>query len=256
MKNIANIARKELSIYFTTPWAYLGAAAMLFLTSFPFIGALTDFAHYQQDMRPGGRNLTDAVIGNVWGTTIVITLFVAPFLAMRLFAEEKRQKTFELLMTLPVRPLEIVLGKYLGGLAALGATVGLTIAYPFIVSIFGSSESGSALEWSTVMLGYLAVLLAGAACLAVSMFISSLTESQALAAVLSFAVLLVWLFIGWLSHSAEGPLRAIGQHISLTAEVEELLKGVLDLKSLVFFASIIFLSIFLTQRSVEAQRWT
>jgi ABC-2 type transport system permease protein len=174
---------------------------------------------------------------------------------MRLFAEEKRHQTFELLMTAPVRPLEIVLGKYLGGLGVISATLGLTIVFPAVLAIFGRSESGSALEWSTVLLGYLGLLLWGATCIAIGMFISALTESQALAACLTFVVLLPWMLLKGLAQSAEEPVRSVINYLSFDAQLQDMTKGVLDLKAIVFFASVIFFSVLLTQRAVEAHRW-
>jgi ABC-2 type transport system permease protein len=267
MRNTLAIARKELSIYFTTPWAYLVLTAMAFLSSFFFIGYLGEFRQVQEMVRAFSwnrlppeygiyKNLTDGVVVQLWGVVLIITLFVAPFLSMRLFAEEKRHKTFELLMTAPVRPIEIVLGKYLGGVGAITATLGLTIVYPVILAVFGASESGSALEWSTVALGYLALLLWGATCIAIGMFISALTESQMLAAFLTFALLLPWWLLNFLLRGVDEPLRSIANHLSFGVQVQELMKGVLDLKALVFFVSLILLSILLTHRAVEAQRWT
>ncbi len=144
----------------------------------------------------------------LWGVLLIVTLFVAPFLSMRLFAEEKRNKTFELLMTTPVRPVELVLGKYLGGLGIIGTTLGLTLVFPLMLSAFGSSESGTVLEWPTVLLGYGAVLLWGATCMAVGMFISSLTESQMVASLLTFAVLLPWMLLRGVAQGVEEPMRS------------------------------------------------
>ncbi|MFZ5470727.1 MAG: ABC transporter permease [Myxococcota bacterium] len=267
MRNAITIARRELTVYFTTPWAYLVFTAMAFISSFFFIAMLTTFRQVQEMARaytwaqlPGDyalyKNLTDGVVVQLWGVVMIITLFVAPFLSMRLFAEEKRQKTFELLMTAPVRPLEIVVGKYLGGLGVIGATLGLNIVYPLILSAFGASESGTALEWSTVGLGYGGLLLWGAACMAIGMFISSLTESQMLAAFLTFSVLLPWMLVKGLAQTAGEPWRSIAKHLSFDEQLHNLMKGVLDLKAIVFFLSIILLALFLTHRSVEARRWT
>jgi ABC-2 type transport system permease protein len=263
MRTALAIARKELTIYFTTPWAYAVFTAMLALASFFFVGMLHEFQRTQEMARTYGwekipaqfRNLTDGVMVPFWSSVMIITLFVAPFLSMRLFAEEKRNKTFELLMTSPVRPLEIVLGKYLGGLGIISTALGLTILFPVLLSIFGSSETGSPLEWSTVLLGYGALLLWGATCIAVGMFISSLTESQMLAALLTFAVLLPWMLLRGLAQSAEEPLRSILGYLSFDAQLQNLMRGVLDVKSLVFFLSVIAFSLLLTHRSVEAQRW-
>jgi ABC-2 type transport system permease protein len=263
MRNAFAIARKELAIYFTTAWAYVVATAMICITAFFFMSALEQFRIAQEAARvmgwgripPEFKNLTDGVVVPLVGAMVVINLFVAPFLSMRLFAEEKRHRTFELLMTAPVRPWEIIVGKYLGGLTLVVSTIGLTIVFPLVLAAFGSSESGSALEWSTVLLGYFGLLLLGATCLAVGMFISALTESQMLAAMLTFAVLLPWYFASGLAQRADEPLRSIVSHVSIMSQLENLMRGVLDIKALVFFASVILLSLFLTHRTVEAQRW-
>jgi ABC-2 type transport system permease protein len=266
MRTALAIARKELSIYFTTPWAYAVFTAVVAISSFFFMGLLQAFQDVQETARAVGwsqlppdsaayRNLTDGVVVQLWGVILIITLFVAPFLSMRLFAEEKRNKTFELLMTTPVRPIELVLGKYLGGLGIISAALGLTIVFPLILSAFGASSSGVVLEWPTVLLGYGAVLLWGATCMAVGMFISSLTESQMVAALLTFVVLLPWMLLQGLAQGAQEPLRSFITYLSFDAQLTNLLKGVLDLKALVFFFSVILFSLLLTHRTVEAQRW-
>lgn len=266
MRTALAIARKELSIYFTTPWAYAVFTAMIGLSAFFFMGLLQAFQEVQEEAKALGwnqlppesaayRNLTDGVVVQLWGVILIITLIVVPFLSMRLFAEEKRNKTFELLMTTPVSPLELVLGKYLGGLGIIGTSLALTIVFPLLLSAFGSSASGTALEWPTVLLGYGGVLLWGATCMAVGLFISSLTESQMIAALLTFAVLLPWMLLRGLAQGAEEPMRSFINYLAFDAQLSNLLKGVLDLKALVFFFSVILFSLLLTHRTVEAQRW-
>lgn len=266
MRTALAIARKELSIYFTTPWAYAVFTAMMGLSAFFFMGLLQAFQEVQEEAKALGwnqlppesaayRNLTDGVVVQLWGVILIITLIVVPFLSMRLFAEEKRNKTFELLMTTPVSPLELVLGKYLGGLGIIGTSLALTIVFPLLLSAFGSSASGTALEWPTVLLGYGGVLLWGATCMAVGLFISSLTESQMIAALLTFAVLLPWMLLRGLAQGAEEPMRSFINYLAFDAQLSNLLKGVLDLKALVFFFSVILFSLLLTHRTVEAQRW-
>ena len=266
MRNILAIARKELTIYFTTPWAYIVFTFMTGIASFFFVSLIQTFKQVQDMARAFGwarlpqdfatyRNLTDGVVVQLWGVVMFVTLFLAPFLSMRLFAEEKKQKTFELMMTLPVRPMEIVLGKYLGGLGVISATLALTIVFPLAIAVFGSGESGSAIEWSTVLLGYGGLLLWGAACMAVGMLVSSLTESQMLAACLTFAVLLPWMLLRNLAQSAEEPLRSVVSYLSFDSQLQNMMKGVLDLKTLVFFGSVILFCVVLTHRAVEARRW-
>lgn len=269
MRNVLAITRKELTVYLTTPWAWVVFTAMSLITSVFFIALLVSFKQVHEAARavPGGwsqlppdyqgfRNLTDGVVVNLWGTVLVVTLFVAPFLSMRLFAEERRNKTFELLMTAPVRPLEIVLGKYLGALGIVVCTLGVTIIFPIILTVLGSSESGSALEWRTVLLGYGALLMWGATNMAIGMFISSLTESQMVAAFVSFAVAMVWMLIKAVAPGAEEPTRSILNYLAFDSQMQNLLKGVFDLKPIVFFSSVIALFLLLTHRSIEAQRWT
>ncbi|WP_141591358.1 ABC transporter permease [Myxococcus sp. AB056] len=266
MRTALAIARKELSIYFTTPWAYAVFTAMAALTAFYFMDLLQAFNDVQGVARRVGwaqmspdfnmyRNLTDGVVVELWGSVLVITLVVTPFLSMRLFAEEKRNRTFELLMTAPVRPIEVVLGKYLGGLGVISATLALTLVFPLLLSVLGHSESGLVLEWSTVLLGYGALLLWGATCMAVGLFISALTESQMLAAFLTFCALLAWMLLGQVARRAEEPLRSALSYVACDLQLQGMIKGVLDAQSLVFFASVIGFSLFLTHRTVDAQRW-
>jgi ABC-2 type transport system permease protein len=267
MRNAIAIAKRELSVYFTTPWAYIVFCAMAAIAAFFFVSALENFRIAQEAARAmtwarlppewsAYKNLTEGVVVQLWGVVLIVTLFLAPFLSMKLFAEERRQKTFELLMTAPVRPLELVLGKYLGGVVVISATLGITLFFPIILAAFGSSESGAALDWSTVLLGFGGLLLWGATCMAIGMFISSLTESQMLAAFITFAVLLPWMLLGSLARSAEEPLRSVITHLSFDTQLQNLMKGVFDPRAVFFFASVVILSLFLTHRSVEAQRWT
>jgi len=266
MRNSLAIARKELSIYFTTPWAYVVFTAMAVISSLVFLDLLGVFKQAQEMARAftwarlppeysAFKNLTDGVIVNLWGFIAVIVLFVAPLLSMGLFAKEKRHGTFELLMTAPIRPFDIVLGKYLGAVGIVFATLGLTIVYPLVIAAFGQGESGSALEWPTVLLGYGGLLLWGATCMAVGMFISVLTNSEMLAAVLTFVVALLWWLIKEVAQAADEPWRSLAGHISFASQLQNLSKGVLDLKAIVFFFSMIFFSLFLTHRAVEAHRW-
>ena len=269
MRAIFAITKKELTSYLTTLWAWVVFTVMALLSAGFFIVLLGGFKEAQDVARevPGGwsalppeaqqfRNLTDGVMIGLWGTILVLTLFVAPFLSMRLFAEERRNKTFELLMTTPIRPIEIVLGKYLGALGIIVCTLGVTIVFPIILSIIGSSESGSALEWRTVLLGYFGMLLWGATNMAIGMFISSLTESQMVAAFVSFAIALLWMLISSVAPRADEPFRSILNYLAFDSQLQNLIKGVLDLKPIVFFSSVIALFLLLTHRSLEAQRWT
>ena len=265
MRNALAIARKELNVYFTTPIAYVVFAAMTFFASYFFIAAVKQFLEASmmamqmpQYADPSRLNLTDFVIFPVLANTGVLFAIVTPLVTMRLFAEEKRQKTFELLMTAPLRPFEIVLGKYLGSLVVMGVTTLLLGVLPLVLHFFAaSSGTGGAggIEWQTVLVGMLGLFLWAAAALAIGLFLSALTDSQAVAAIVSI-LLLVML---WMAHlggiSAEGPVRDLFFFMSAAQHVVVFLRGVLDLKDVVYFVSWIVLALFLTHRAVEAQRW-
>ena len=187
---------------------------------------------------------------------LIITLFVAPFLSMRLFAEEKRNKTFELLMTTPVRPMELVLGKYLGGLGIISATLGLTIVFPLMLSAFGASESGAALEWPTVLLGYGARAAVGRHLHGGGdVHLRAHREPDGRrAAHLRGAAAVDAAARRWRRAPRSRCARSSPTCPS-TRSCRTCIKGVLDLKALVFFLSVILFSLLLTHRAVEAQRW-
>ncbi|MBX5483757.1 MAG: ABC transporter permease subunit, partial [Myxococcaceae bacterium] len=201
------------------------------------------------------RNVTDGIVVPVWGALMILTVFLSPFVSMRLFAEEQKQKTFELLMTAPVRPTEIVLGKFLGGFGMMGLTIGVGIVFPLTLAAFGGEQNGAALDWSAVLLGYGGLLAWTAACIAVGMFISSLTESQFLAAFITLAVLVPWWLLGDVASAAEDPLRTFLQSVAFSTHLTPMLQGETDLAAVVFFPSVIVFFLFLTQRRVEAFRW-
>jgi ABC-2 type transport system permease protein len=194
------------------------------------------------------------VISPMWSIVTFFMLLFSAVLSARLFAEEKKQKTFELLMTAPVRSIEIVLGKYLGGLGVITVMLLMMLVYPGLLVAFGSTSSGTTLDWGTVWLGYLVVFLVGAAGLAVGMFISSLTDSVIIAALVSLILMLLWLLAPALAPQEE-PLRGIVNSFMLATHQQSLSQGILDLKPLVFFGSVVSLFLLLTHRAVEAHRW-
>jgi ABC-2 type transport system permease protein len=266
MRNALAIARKELSIYFTTPLAYGVTTGMVLFSAFFFVGLLQTFVQMQEVARAYTwarmppdynmyKNLTDGVIIPLWGIIIILIVLAAPLLSMGLFAREKRERTFELLMTAPLRPWEIVIGKYLGGLGVTAVTLGSTILFPVILAIFGASESGKALEWQTVGLGFLGLMLLGALAVAVTMLISSFTQTELLAAFIGIVVMLVWLLLRGVAQSSEDPLRSIVTYVSLDSHLQSMMKGVLELKGLVMFASGITFCLLLTHRKIESERW-
>jgi len=256
------IVRKELEVYFTTPIAYVVLMLVVFLSSLVFNGALDAYRYLSlRALSLGGDvsgqlNLTDLVLSRVYAWVGVWVLLAAPFLSMRLFAEEKRARTFELLMTVPVRPIQIVLGKYLAALATLSVAIVLALAYPLALALTArATGGGSAVEWQTVATGLAGVVLLAAMALAVGTFVSALTDSMAVAALAAFFLLAGLALLPLLAVTAEGPLKDIASALSPVQHLVPFVSGKVELKSVVYFLSFTALGLYLTDRAVEGHRW-
>ena len=167
----------------------------------------------------------------------------------RAFAEEKRNGTYELLMTSPITITEIVLGKFLGVFAVTFLMVCLTGIYPLILLFYGDPEGG------VMFSGFLGLFLVATAFVSIGLFTSSLTENQIIAAVSCLVVLLLLYIISWPAERAGETLGEVLKYLSLTEHFGTMVKGIIDTSDVVYFMSIITLSLFLTQRSVESLRW-
>jgi ABC-2 type transport system permease protein len=261
--NAVTIARKELDVYFTTVIAYSGFGAFAFIMGLVFVSTLNKFQEYtqyylaqQQPQYLERLNFNDAIIGPLLSTSVWLFLFFVPFLTMRLLAEEKSSRTFELLMTAPVTSFEIVLGKF----AAVGVMIAIMTAIPLILQLilatYGSgTASASGVEWAPVWSGSIAVLLLGLTFAAGGLMISSLTESQIVAALLTFATLLMSFVLPMIASRLEGDWRQVVEYLSPVSHVNRGLEDRIDLRDLVFFGSVIVASLFLTVRIVESHRW-
>jgi ABC-2 type transport system permease protein len=172
-----------------------------------------------------------------------------PLITMRLFAEERRSGTIELLLTYPVRDGAVLLGKYLAALALYGLMLALTLLYPAIVVYFAR------LEWGPLLTGYLGLVLMGAAFLAVGVFASSLTENQIVASVTTFGVLLIFWVIGWSAEAAGGMWGKVLSHLSILEHFDGFAKGIIDTKDVLYYLNFTLLALFLSLRSLEARRW-
>jgi ABC-2 type transport system permease protein len=179
----------------------------------------------------------------------VILLFIMPLLTMRLFAEEKRQGTIELLLTYPVRDLAAVLAKFAACLAVYVVMLGLTGVYPVLLVTFAQPEVGP------ILAGYLGLLLLGAAFISLGALASSLTENQIVAAAITFGVLLIFWVIGWSSQFAGSDVGWLLSHLSLLDHFDNFPKGIIDTKDVIFYLNFMVLCLFLTLRSLESHRW-
>jgi ABC-2 type transport system permease protein len=263
VRAVLAIARKELTVAFTTPVAWVMLVVVAFFAALFFNGGLDAFrflslraTQLQNPALLEHLNLTERVLSPLFGSMGILVVLVAPFLSMRLFAEEKRARTFELLMTAPVRPWQIVLGKYLAALATLSLALCLVALFPLLLSLHASGTRGGAgVEWQTVGTGLLGLLLLGAMAMAVGMFFSALTESVIVAAVVSFIFLLSLWLLTILTIGVEGPVRDLVAALSAAEHLGPFLAGRIELKDVVYYLSFVVLGLYLTDRAVEGTRW-
>jgi ABC-2 type transport system permease protein len=176
---------------------------------------------------------------------------VIPPISMRLFAEEKKSGTIELLFTYPVRDLQIVMGKWFAAISIIFCMLLLTVPAPFMAFNFAKSS-----EWGPVLAGYLGMFLMGIAFLSLGIFISALAENQIVAITISYGALLAFWFIGWAIDPDSG--KQIGKvlgEMSVIGHLTNFIKGVINTRDLVYYILFIFTMVFLTVRVLETKRW-
>ena len=193
MRNILAIAQKELRSYFSSPIAYIiiGFFALPFGVFFYlYLGAFVRQS-LQMAQYGGSMNINQQVIRYVLQNASVIILFVMPMITMRTYSEEKRSGTIELLLTSPVTDTQIIVGKFLGALGLYVAMLLVTVVYIAILFVYGSPE------WRPLVASYLGLLLMGGAFLSLGLLISSTTNNQIVAGIITFVVLLMLWIVSW-----------------------------------------------------------
>ncbi|HUJ20386.1 MAG TPA: ABC transporter permease subunit [Bryobacteraceae bacterium] len=253
MKNILVIFKKELKSYFASPIAYLLLAIFAVIFGFFFYSATRFFVLQGMQMQMMGRGMpmdvNEYVIRPLLTNASVIGLFLIPMITMRLYAEEKRSGTIELLMTSPVRDLEIVLGKWFAALTLYASILGISAINIAILFAYGRPD------WKPILVGYLGLLLQGGCLLAIGIFISTMTRNQIIAGGATFAVCLMLWVLDWVSAYDQSAWAKIIAYLSVVTHFEPFSKGVIDSKDIIFYLTMIFFGLFLTTRSVESLRW-
>jgi ABC-2 type transport system permease protein len=233
--NTLAIAERELKSFFVSTVAWVIAAGFMMISGLLFSVILL--------------NSNEASLRFLISNLSVILLFVAPFLTMRLLAEEIRMGTVELLLTKPVRDIEVVLGKFLGVMGFIVVMLAMTLYFPGLLFIFGTPDPGP------IATGYLGVILQAAAFASIGLAISSTTENQIVAAFMAFAINLIL----WLSESVAqfvgAPLGAVMKFLSITSHFQDFSRGVIDTSHLIFFLSVVAAALFLTYLSLQTRRW-
>ncbi len=253
MRNVWTIASRELRSYFSSPIAYILLAMFSIIFGYFFFSAVAIFVDFssrgQMGMQMPPMNVDQFIIQPTLGNFSIILLFLSPMITMRLFAEEKRSGTIELLLTSPVRDFEIIFGKWFAAVLLFACMLAISMLNLAVIFLLSTPD------WRALLVGYLGLLLMGGTFLAIGAFISTLTKNQIVAGALTFgAFLLLWV-LDWVNAYSTSTIGQVCQYIAITPHFEQFSKGVIELKDTVYYLSAIGLGLFLSKRSLESLRW-
>jgi ABC-2 type transport system permease protein len=194
-------------------------------------------------------NLNEQIVRPLLSNVGVIGLFFIPMISMRLFAEEKRNGTIELLTTSPIRDVEVIVGKWLAAVVLYACLLLITAVNFLFLFKYGNPD------WKPLAIAYLGLLLQAGSLLAIGTFISTLTKNQIIAGAVTFGVCLLLWVLEWVSGYETATWAKVLAYMSVITHFESFAKGVLDSKDAIFYVTMIFMGLFLTTRSMEALRW-
>ena len=239
--NIWAVFKRELAQYFVSPIAYFVAFVILLILGLIF----------SSDLRYAVNNQLPAQSAAVPGVLAFLLLLMAPLLTMRLLAEENREGTIELLLTMPIRDADIVLGKFLGAWVYYPLVLAATLVYQFILAPLGAPDQGAAIA------AYLGIWLYGGAALAIGLMFSAVTENQIVAGFLSLATLAVLFWTDFFAQSIQNiDLQSGIREISLSAHYyRSFSQGIVRLEDMLFYVFVIAGALFVTTQLVESRRW-
>jgi ABC-2 type transport system permease protein len=256
MSGTLTIFRKELKGFYGNPtfWIICFLVSLIFSWVYPiqlnmFAQLLMNYV-MQQGIPANQLNIHYGVFLRQLSYLNLLLIFVVPALTMKLFAEEKKLRTFDLLLTSPVTSLQIVLGKYLAALGAMGGIVLLALSYPVATAALAK------LNWGPLLIAFFGIFLVGGVYAAMNLFCSSLTENSLVAYVMSVILNVSIWFVGIGAEVVDSEVaRKVFEHVSLSTHLSSLVEGTIRTNGLVFFASLIVLFCFLSERVVESSRW-
>jgi ABC-2 type transport system permease protein len=261
MRGAWTLAVKEWRQFFVSPRAYIFGAMLLLLLGYFFAVGMALFnqlclqaSGYAADPSYAGMldqlNVNEVVLRGFFGNAAVMLLFFIPAVSMRLWAEERRQGTVELLFTAPVTDMQLVLGKFLGGLLAVLTPLAVTGGYLGFVAAFAENP-----DWGPVWTGYLGLVLMTVAFLALGMAVSASTQNQIVAMVLTFGLLLGFYVVSWMSDMLSFRAGEAVRYLAILNHLENFTKGVVEVNDLAYFASVTAVGLALTHQILGARRW-
>jgi ABC-2 type transport system permease protein len=255
MRNTWIICSKEMRSYFSSPVAYLLLTMFAFIFGWFFWNVLgyvvANTVAAMQRGQSFPMNVNEEIIRPLLSNVGVIGLFFIPLITMRLFAEEKRTGTIELLTTSPITDMEIILGKWLAAMLLYGCMLLVTALNFVFLFKYGHPD------WKPLAIAYLGLYLQAGALLAVGTFISTLTKNQIIAGAVTFAVCLMLWVLEWVSGGGfeSSKWATVLAYLSVITHYESFSKGMLSSKDAIFYVSLTFFGLFLTARSMESLRW-
>jgi ABC-2 type transport system permease protein len=253
VRNVLLIWRKEMRSYFVSTIAYILLLVGGLIFGFFFWSLLEAFVRFGLESQVRGEaypmNMPEEITRRLFGNIPVTGLFIVPLITMRLFAEEKRSGTIELLATSPIRDGEVILGKWLAAVTLYACMLLLSAVNLLFLFKFSTPD------WKPMLVGYLGLLLQAAALLAIGTFISTLTKNQIVAGAATFGVCLLIFICGWVGEYNSSTWATVLTYISVSTHMDSFLKGTLDLKDAIYYVTVVFFGLFLTARSMESLRW-
>src|SRR6266404_3155026 len=257
MRNVLAIIERELRAYFSSPIAYVVLTIFVFLSGIFFRTILSQVLQMglmsqlqAQQLGPRAMDMPGMITRGFLSTMSVILLFIMPMLTMGLFSEEKKRGTIELLLTAPITDLQVVLGKFFAAGAFYIILLLSTWVPTGVLYLYGHPASGP------ILTAYLGLLLYGLSIVAIGLFISTLTENQIIAAVLSFGtIMLLWLVDVVANNAESATSKGVLTYFSILSHLDDFMKGVLSTSHIIFYLSLMLVGLFLTYRSIDSLRW-
>ncbi len=236
MSTALAISRREIRSYFNSPIAYIVVTVFMLLAGYLFFNTL--FIEKQAEMR------------GYFGLAPMLFSFIIPAITMRLIAEERSSGSLELLITMPVRDWEVVVGKFLGALFVMAVLLGLTLVYAFSLSTIGPIDKGPTYG------GYLGLLMIAGAYVAIGVMASSFTRNQIVAFILAFGISFALFLFGRIVQIVPEWLQPLVSFLSIDGHFEAISRGVIDTRDVVYYLSVMGVSLVIATVSLEARKWS
>jgi ABC-2 type transport system permease protein len=235
MSPALTISRREIRTYFNSPVAYIVVTVFTIITGYLFFTQL--LLEQQADMR------------GFFGSMPLLFMFLAPAITMRLLADERSSGTLELLITMPVRDWEVVLGKFLAAMALICSALALTLVFAISVRVFGPLDRGPTIG------GYLGLLLMGGAYVAIGVMCSAFTRNSIVAFIVSFAISFALFLFGHVVQFVPQALQPLVSFLSISKHFENISRGVIDSRDVIYYLSVMGISLLFATLSLESRRW-